>query len=365
VSRKQKISITFPPVKYGYDITLGNGFLEVIAGDIKRNFPNKKLAILSDNNVSAIYASKLKSAFDERELHSIIISFPAGEKSKSSATKELIESKMIKNGFDRSTILLALGGGVTGDLGGYIAATFMRGIPFIQIPTSLLAMVDSSIGGKVAINHPMGKNLIGAFYQPRAVYIDVSMLKTLPVREYYNGLAEIIKTALIEDKRLFESIIKNKILISDRSDRFLLKLIMESCRIKGRIVMEDEKESGKRKLLNYGHTIGHAIEILTGFSIPHGFCVSIGMNVENIIAYKMGILGFDDYLKINEILRYFNLPVKIPSKINLNEILKKVRIDKKSINSVPFFTLIRGIGLGSIDNAVEEDLILEALGESR
>jgi 3-dehydroquinate synthase len=360
-----KISLIFPPVEYAYDIELGNNYFDKIARSIKENFPKKNGILLADSNIKKLYGAKLLSSLEKYNIKSKIISFSAGEKSKSSKIKEEIESDIIKKGFDRSSILLALGGGVTGDLGGYIAATFMRGIPFIQIPTSLLAMVDSSIGGKVAINHPLGKNLIGAFYQPKAVFIDVSTLKTLPLKEYINGLSEIIKTALIKDKSFFSYIVKHKSSIKKSADKEVIKIISKSCKIKANIVMHDEKERGIRKLLNYGHTIGHAIEILSGFTIPHGYSIAIGMNIENIIAYKMGLLKFDEYKSILDTISFFDLPVKIPKKIDSGNIMKKVKVDKKSINGIPYFTLLNGIGNGSINNVVEEKLILETLEEAR
>ena len=360
-----KISLRFPPVTYSYDIEIGNNIFEKVSGSIKKYFPGKSIVLLTDSNIKKLYSEKLTSYLKKQSIKVEVISFKAGEKSKSAPTKESIESVMISKGFDRSSVLIALGGGVTGDLGGYIAATYMRGIPFIQVPTSLLAMVDSSIGGKVAINHPIGKNMIGAFYQPQAVFIDISTLKTLPRKEFTNGLSEIIKTALIQDRQFFNYLIKNKSQILARSDNETIKIISYSCKIKADIVMKDEKEAGLRKLLNYGHTAGHAIEILSGFSIPHGFCVSIGMNLANVLSYKMGLMNFEEFKRIYDLLVYFKLPVKIPKNISSKKIIDKIKVDKKSVGGVPYFTLLEGIGKGSINHIVEEKLIYETLEELR
>jgi len=360
-----KISLTFPPVSYSYDIKIGSGITEIICGDIVKNYSKKKIILLTDGNINKLYGKIFFDKLKKSGAYVQLVSFPAGEKSKSAETKENIESVLIKKGFDRASILIALGGGVTGDLGGYVAATYMRGIPFIQIPTSLLAMVDSSIGGKVAINHPLGKNMIGVFYQPQAVFIDISMLKTLTDKEFFNGLSEVLKTALIQDGNLFKYIEKNKEAIKKRSQNELMKIISGSCRIKADVVMQDEKETGLRKLLNFGHTTGHAIEILSGFRLPHGFCVSIGMNIANIISYKTGNLSFEDYIRVNELLKFFELPTKIPKNLDSKEIVKKLKNDKKSINGIPYFSLLNKIGSGSINHVVEENLILESLEEAR
>jgi len=205
----KKIIIKFPPHSISYKIEIGNNIFKNIAIFLKQYFNNYRILILSDNKVGNIYSETLLNQLKNYNFKAEIILFPKGEHSKSYKTKEKIESKMIKKLFNRSTVLLALGGGVTGDLGGFIAATYMRGIPYIQIPTSLLAMVDSSIGGKVAINHSFGKNLIGAFYQPQAVFIDISTLKTLEKKEFLNGLAEVIKTALIYDPKFFDYLSEN------------------------------------------------------------------------------------------------------------------------------------------------------------
>lgn len=361
----KKIIIKFPPHSISYKIEIGNNIFKNIAIFLKQYFNNYRILILSDNKVGNIYSETLLNQLKNYNFKAEIILFPKGEHSKSYKTKERIESKMIKNLFNRSTVLLALGGGVTGDLGGFIAATYMRGIPYIQIPTSLLAMVDSSIGGKVAINHSFGKNLIGAFYQPQAVFIDISTLKTLEKKEFLNGIAEVIKTALIYDAKFFDYLSENYKKILSLNPSNLKHIIYNACSIKADIVMKDEKEKNLRKLLNYGHTIGHAIELLSNYRVPHGFCVSIGINVENRIAFKKGLLSFENYSKVLDCLKKYNLPFKIPKNIKSKSIISKMKIDKKNYRDIINFTLLSNIGQGLINQNVENELIAESIEECK
>lgn len=362
---RERIAIKFPPQSFSYQIEIGNNIFQKVALFLKQHFDNHRILILSDNNVGSIYSNTLLNELIKLNLKAEIILFPKGEHSKSYKTKEKIESRMIKSFFNRSTVLLALGGGVTGDLGGFIAATFMRGIPYIQIPTSLLAMVDSSIGGKVAINHSFGKNLIGAFYQPQGVFIDISTLNTLEKKDFLNGMAEVIKTALIYDSHFFNYLLENHKKILSLTPTSLKKIIYNACSIKANIVMKDEKEKGLRKLLNYGHTIGHAIEILSNYHIPHGFCVSIGMNVENRISFKKGLLSFENYSKILDCLKKYNLPIKVPKNIKPSSLISKMRIDKKNDNGIINFTLLSKIGKGLINQNIESELIIESIEECK
>jgi 3-dehydroquinate synthase len=359
------ISLKFSQESCSYKIQIGNNFLNFISKSIKDNFCFSKAIILIDKNVKSLYYKLLSKAFLKKNIDTIFIDYPPYEGSKSTRVKEKIEGEMIKSGIGRNSLLIAFGGGVTGDLGGYIAATYMRGIPFIQIPTTLLAMVDSSIGGKVSINHPLGKNMIGLFYQPKAIFIDISMLNSLPFKEYTNGISEIIKTSLIKDKKLFSFINLKYKKIINKSKSELMEIIFKSCLIKSKIVMNDEKERGQRKLLNYGHSIGHAIELLSNFKISHGNAVSIGMNTENLIAHKIAMLSLSDLLQIKETLSLFQLPVNIPKNIKTKDILAKLKIDKKNIDGNFNFALLRKIGQGSINNIIHKDVIIEAIEEAR
>jgi 3-dehydroquinate synthase len=355
-----KIDLKIPVKDLAYSITIGENLFPKIWEYLNKNFKNRKVIIFCDSTVEKLYAKKLQST-DKFSFTSKIISFPAGEKNKSTRVKEMIETKILKSGFDRKSIMIALGGGVTGDLGGFISATYYRGIPFIQVPTTLLAMVDSSVGGKVAVNHTAGKNLIGAFYQPAAVFIDLKTLSTLPQNQFLNGLGEVIKTALIIDKAFFQYLVNNREKILKRDIKSLTSIIYRSCSIKAKVVMKDEKESGFRKILNYGHTIGHAIESASQYKINHGFAIAIGINLENRIAYNAGILGYDDLITINNFLNLCGFNVDLPEKYSENQIISKFKYDKKSVSGVPRFVLLKEIGKSVYDVTIDKNLIIKSL----
>ncbi len=235
----------------------------------------------------------LLAAFRRRGLTATLISFPAGEGSKSRRVRDELEDGIIRLGAGRDTALVALGGGVVGDLVGFVAAPFNRGIPYVQVPTTLIGMVDSAVGGKTGINHPAGKNLIGAFHQPKAVYIDVDYLKTLPDRHFASGMAEVIKCGVIADRGLFASLETHLDRILRREPDLMSRVIEACCRIKVKVVSEDPRDSDRRRVLNFGHTIGHAIEILSGFRLAHGEAVAVGMAVEARIALRLGMLSLE------------------------------------------------------------------------
>jgi len=248
--------------------------------------------VVTETNVNKYYKLNLPTVI-----------FPAGEKNKTRETKQKVEDELIGLGINRDGIIIALGGGVTGDIAGFVASTLYRGIGYIQVPTTLLAMVDSSIGGKVAVDHPKGKNLIGSFYQPKLVYIDVETLNTLPKKEILNGLTEIIKHSFVYDKDYLEYLEKNYQNILDLDKNVLIHVIKRSIEIKARVVEKDEKESGLRKILNYGHTIGHAIELLSNFKLTHGEAVALGMYFESKIAVELGIMNKHDCDRQNHLLK--------------------------------------------------------------
>ncbi|KAI8877219.1 hypothetical protein K501DRAFT_326645 [Backusella circina FSU 941] len=304
-----------------------------------------------------------------------------GEKSKSRNTKESIEDYLLDEACTRDTCLIALGGGVIGDLVGYVASTFMRGIPFVQIPTTLLSMVDSSIGGKTAVDTPHGKNLIGTFWQPRRIFIDLCMLATLPKREIANGMAEIIKTAAISSEPEFAKLEtgKSKIeaailnanqpLSSDTNREFLASVIGASVRFKADVVTLDEREVGIRGLLNFGHSIGHAIEALLSPHWLHGECISLGLVMETEIARLLSYCSQDTVDRIRRCLKLYNLPVefdeKIRDKVKLKELMKALKIDKKNIGAQKRMVLLKKIGetvepcASHVDDADIEEILLE------
>ena len=283
-----------------------------------------------------------------------VIRIPDGEEFKSSETLGEIYDTLIDQTFDRTCGMVALGGGVIGDITGYAAATFLRGIPFVQVPTTLLAQVDSSVGGKTGINHPQGKNLIGAFYQPRHVHIDVHVLGTLSEREYAAGLAEVIKYGIISDAEFFAWLEQNADSLLNRDPDALAHAVMISCQTKSNVVENDEKELGLRAILNYGHTFGHAVEKLAGYGVvKHGEAVAIGMVVAARISYQCGFCNQEDVSRIRELLVRFNLPVD-PPEFPVAEYLTVMARDKKVKEGKLRFVLNHGIG--SVDLHLVETL---------
>ncbi|MFH0868172.1 MAG: 3-dehydroquinate synthase [Candidatus Woesearchaeota archaeon] len=345
-----------------YSIFIGNSILSKIEGCTK----NKRVVIITDDNVKKLYGDKIleiiKSAY--------LISIPPGETSKSMKTKEEIEGMLLEKKYGRDTIIIALGGGVIGDLSGFIASTYNRGIPIIQIPTTLLAMVDSSIGGKTGIDTKYGKNLIGTIYQPDAVFADMEFLKTLPEEEFLNGLAEIIKIAAISDKELFTFIEKNTKNILEKEKEVLLHIIKRSIELKKNVVEKDTEESGLRQILNFGHTIGHALEADSGYEGKHGYFISQGIAIESKIAVLSGSLKNEEEKRITSLLDAFSLPTKIKKDIELDKIYRFMEADKKTRNQKPRFIILDGIGKIKTDNAdfsfeIDEDIIKKAIEISK
>ncbi len=269
---------------------------------------------------------------------------PDGEEFKNSANLELIYDALISQGFDRGSGLIALGGGVIGDMAGYAAATFLRGIPYVQVPTTLLSQVDSSVGGKTAINHPLGKNLIGAFYQPELVYIDISTLDTLEPREVSAGLAEVVKYGMISDHEFFCWLEENSEDLRQRSPEALIHAVKRSCQIKADIVRKDEKEGSIRAFLNYGHTFGHAIENLSGYGQwKHGEAVAVGMVVAAKIALQNNLCQQADVERLIRLLESLELPIEPPS-FSLEDYVNAMQRDKKVNSGTLSLVLNRGIG---------------------
>jgi len=339
-----------------YDILIGEGLFKNLAAELKNKPLANAYAIITDSNVEKIHGKKLLKNFQNNGIHSHLISFPAGEKSKTRKTKEKIENGMLELALGRDTCIIALGGGVVGDVAGFVAATYMRGIPYIQIPTTLLAMVDSSIGGKVAVDTEHAKNAIGAFYQPKKVIIDINFLKTLPRSDLTNGLAEIIKHALIKDKDFFHFIEKNIDKILNRDSETLKRTIKRSCEIKAEIVVQDEKEKGIRKILNYGHTIGHAIETALSYEISHGQAIAIGMAYAAKLSAKLGFLHEGSVIRQNNLLEYAGFPHKLSRhKLKPKRLLECIQLDKKIINGKINFVLLNSIG----DAFISDEVALE------
>ncbi|MBF0207130.1 MAG: 3-dehydroquinate synthase [Oligoflexia bacterium] len=331
-----------------------------------KNNKNNKIAIITDENVLSPYAQPLHDKLVTAGFVAKIFSFASGDNHKTRQTKELIEDQMFAQNFGRDTIVLAVGGGVVTDLAGFIAATFCRGIPYINLPTSLLAMVDASIGGKNGVNIPAGKNLIGTIYQPRGVLIDTKNLKTLPLCELKNGIVEMIKNGLVASAQYFDYLEKNYKKIITLDDHTITQAIHWSCEIKREIVEEDELENGKRRLLNLGHTVGHALEKISNFTLSHGEAVALGILTECHMAVQLKELDAKVLNRILKIFRDYALPLTFPNVPQLDAILDAMILDKKSLQGMARFVVIKEIGTpiayeGAYCRNIEKNIIKDSL----
>lgn len=357
-------------VDYSYDLKIGSGILSQVAQDLKSHPLGDRYALITDAQVASLFGEGLLKDLHEKGLQAVLIKFPAGEEHKTRETKAYLEDEMFRQGLGRDAAIIAVGGGVVGDVAGFVAATYNRGIPYIQIPTTLLAQVDSSIGGKTGVDVPWGKNLVGAFYQPAAVYIDVDTLKTLPPRQIKAGLAEIVKYAVIQDLSLFSYLEANRDQILNLERESITQVIGRCCEIKGYVVEQDEREGDLRKILNYGHTIGHAVEALCQYRILHGEAVAIGMCVESRIARELGYLSEEEASRQKRLLEAMELPVAVPPRLNPEEIIRATALDKKARGGKAEYVLPKKIGEmmtlnGRFGIRVEEAVVRKALkGES-
>ena len=352
-----------------YDVRIGRGLAPRMTVALRKSRLGQRYVIITDSHLER-QGESLQAAFRRRGLTCDFISFPAGEGSKSRRVRDEIEDGIIRLGAGRDTALVALGGGVVGDLVGFVAATFKRGVPYVQVPTTLIGMVDSSIGGKTGINHPAGKNLIGAFHQPSAVYIDVDYLKTLPDRHYASGLAEVIKCGVIADRALFASLETHLDRILGREPDLLSRVIEACCLIKAKVVMDDPRESNRRKILNFGHTIGHAIETLSGFRLAHGEAVAIGMVAEARVAARLGMLSAAALARIARLCDAIGLPTSVPPAFTPGAILQVARHDKKNRQGRIAYALPTRIGGmasegGDYAVPVNDTLVTEILHDMR
>src|SRR5690348_2963893 len=336
-------TMNVPLGERSYPIHIGAGLLaraELIAASL----PKKKAAIITNTVVGPLYLAPLVRALESRGVEVISITLPDGEQHKNWETLNRIFDALLEHRCERGTTLIALGGGVVGDLTGFAAAAYMRGVPFVQVPTTLLAQVDSAVGGKTAINHPLGKNMIGAFYQPRAVIADTDTLATLPPRELAAGLAEVIKYGLIRDPAFLEWLENNMTRLVKREPESLAYAIERSCAIKAEIVGLDEREDGVRALLNLGHTFGHAIEAGTGYGTwLHGEAVGAGMLLAARLSQKLGFVSDSDVRRVEAILRAAGLPVTAPA-LGLERYLELMGHDKKVDAGRIRFVLLKRIG---------------------
>ena len=345
---------------FDYKIVWEENFSQLPALLKDLEFSGRKACIVTDSNVEQLYLAEVSEAC--REIFSKVTSFvfPAGEAQKNLDTVKNLYTHLIEEHFDRRDLLIALGGGVVGDLTGFAAATYLRGIDFIQIPTTLLAQVDSSIGGKTGVDFDQYKNMVGAFHHPRLVYMNMNTLKTLPDEQFSCGMGEVLKTALIRDEAFYGWVIVHMTEINDRVYPVLDKMIQKCCDIKRKIVEADPDEKGERAVLNLGHTIGHAIEKLKDFQMLHGQCVALGTVAAAYISFKRGNLSTEEFYEIRDMNVGFDLPMYFDG-LNPEEILAATKSDKKMENGAIKFVLLDSMGHAVVDRTVTDEELLEAI----
>lgn len=352
-------------VNRSYAVEVEPGILDTLPEFLRRKWGSRRIFVITDANVRRLYGGRFLRALSLLGLDASMLDFPAGEESKNAAVVFALHSQLLSLGIRRDSLIVALGGGVVGDVAGFVAATVLRGVSFIQVPTTLLAQIDSSVGGKVGIDHPHGKNLIGAFHQPAAVFVDPAVLKTLPVAEFKNGLAEMVKIAAAADKRLFFLIARRARVIQRNDERLLGSLLVRAIELKAAIVGKDEFDAGVRAVLNLGHTLGHAIEASSGYSISHGAAVAMGIAAEARIAVRMGLLRESDFKRLIRVMRAMGLPVKFPRIANRAKFLSALSADKKAVGRGMKFTLLMGVGHAVVGVEVPTPFITELLDGSR
>lgn len=346
--------------KPAYDIMLEPDFGRLAAALEALGMKERRFLVISDSNVGSLYLKALLHAVKDTAKSVSSFTFPAGEKSKNLDTVSACYEQLIKENFDRNDVLIALGGGVVGDLTGFVAATYLRGVRFIQIPTSLLSMVDSSIGGKTGVDFKAYKNMVGAFHQPKLVYMNLNTLQSLPDREYLSGMGEIIKHGLIKDMDYYEWLKKHFEAVHTKNYDILKEMIYRSCLVKKTVVEEDPKEKGERAKLNYGHTIGHSVEKLKDLTLLHGECVSIGMAAASFISMKRGNISSTEYEDIIKTLKLYRLPVSVNG-LSAEEVYEVTKSDKKMDSDRIRFILLQKIGASVIDPTVTKDEMLMAI----
>ena len=354
------------PVKLGprsYRIFVGAGLLAQAGPEISRLGVGRKLALVTDPAIQALYGEVVTRSLAGAGFEVTTVLLPEGERAKTLEVAAQTWDRLLEAGLDRGSAVVALGGGAVGDLAGFVAATYMRGMHFVQLPTTLLAQVDASIGGKTAIDHPRAKNLIGAFHQPRLVLADTGALQTLPEREYRSGLAEVIKHGIVLDAAYFDEVERSAAALAKREPETLERIVAGSCRLKASVIERDEQESELRHVLNYGHTIGHAIEAVTGYArFAHGEAVSLGMVAEAGVAERLGLAATETRVRQVHLLETMGLPVREVGEAP-ERVIEAMARDKKGKEGRVPFVLAPEIGRFRIVFDVPKPVILEALAE--
>ncbi len=363
----KKIQVKLPNVDHRqYDIVIGDNVVRSLISIIKKQSVYN-VVVITDTNVKKLYGDKLLSDLKiQLTTYNLqLIAFSAGEKSKTQQTVTKLQNEMFKLKCGRDTLVVALGGGVVGDTAGYVAATYMRGVPFIQVPTTLLSMVDSSVGGKVGIDNKYGKNLIGAFHQPLGVFVNINYLSTLSKQHLLGGLCETIKIFITHDREMFDYVVKNYEEILNLDKSVLEKIISRAVEIKASVVVRDEKEKGERSVLNFGHTIGHAIEKLSNYKLLHGEAVGLGVLVEAKIAQLVGKLPESVFEELESFVVKLIKTERLKD-YKIENILQEIKLDKKSKGGQAKFVLLKGVGRfckqhGRYAHSVDDKIIRKAL----
>jgi 3-dehydroquinate synthase len=330
-----------------YEVRVGSELLDALPGLLRERVPAARYAVISDSNVAELYGARLLGILEKAGLRADLLVFPAGEAHKNRESWGDLSDQLLAARHGRDTAVLALGGGVTGDLAGFVAATYMRGLPLVQLPTTVLAMIDSSVGGKTGVDTPGGKNLIGAFLQPRFVLADIDTLNTLAPEEVRAGLAEAVKHGAIADREYFDWIAGSVDPLLALDPAAAVRLIGRSVEIKAAVVGADERENGLRKTLNFGHTVGHAIEARSAFSLLHGESIAIGMVVEADLGEALGITEPGTKARIREVLERLGLPVAVPAGFAPAEVIELTRADKKARAGNVEYALLERVGAAS------------------
>lgn len=355
-------TVVVPLKERSYPIYIGAGLLRSTGMYFRRHNIGKDIVIITDKHVAQKYLPLVRKSLEAKKYFVRSIVLPPGESQKSIASAETIYTQLLQWNVERTATIVALGGGVIGDLAGFVAATFQRGIGFVQIPTTLLAQVDSSVGGKVGINHPLAKNMIGAFYQPSFVLADTSVLKTLPKREIICGLGEVVKYGIILDRKFFDLTERSldKILSGDRN--ILTQIVKRSCELKAYVVARDEKESNLRAILNFGHTIGHALEHAGAYGkLKHGEAVLYGMVAETMIASLKQMISSDDVERMEQLIRRIPIPSLTPLQLKFHSLRTAMKMDKKVKDGAIRMTLPKRIGSVTLPMDIDEASIRYAV----
>ena len=345
-----------------YDIVIEKSFTALPDKVKELEFKGTKCCIITDSAVGENYAEKVEKQLKKCFKTVVTFTFPAGEDSKNIETVKKAMAFLVENHFNRNDVIAALGGGVTGDLAGFTAAVYMRGLDFIQIPTTLLACVDSSVGGKTGVDFDGYKNMMGAFKMPRLVYMNTSTLKTLTARQYYSGMGEVLKYGLIADGAFYEWILENMYGVFDLKADILEEMILRCCELKARVVEADPYESGLRRILNFGHTLGHAIEKYKNFELMHGECVALGSVCAAYISWKKDLISMEDFYEIRDMFVPFNLPITVTD-IDPNAIVDLVKNDKKATDKGVNFVLLKKVGKAVVVSDVTDQEMLDAIGQ--